>query len=188
LQRFISEDPIGFFGGDVNLYAYVRNDPLSFTDPLGLSQEPDTNDCKPKCFAQLKYRPVDDWRAKLRHATHSFWYVQDSSGSQYTISAGPTNPNGSGFLNVWVTDGTTGQLPGDKHTAKTAWDSGLSADNCDKVDKLVQAAWDFSNDEITYKWNGPNSNSAAKYLGNAAGFSPASPPGSVGWNAPIPVP
>ena|SRR5437867_3163297 len=36
LQRFISEDPIGFRGGDVNVYAYVRNRPVSTTDPLGL--------------------------------------------------------------------------------------------------------------------------------------------------------
>jgi len=34
--RFISEDPIGFLGGDVNLYGYVRQNPLSFRDPLGL--------------------------------------------------------------------------------------------------------------------------------------------------------
>ena len=33
--RFISEDPIGFAGGDVNLYGYVGNNPLSFIDPLG---------------------------------------------------------------------------------------------------------------------------------------------------------
>ena len=35
LQRFISEDPIGFAGGDVNLYGYVRNDPANLTDPSG---------------------------------------------------------------------------------------------------------------------------------------------------------
>lgn len=36
LQRFIAEDPIEFSGGDVNLYAYVQNNPLRRNDPLGL--------------------------------------------------------------------------------------------------------------------------------------------------------
>src|SRR5439155_20562762 len=36
LQRFISEDPIGFRGGDANLYAYVRNNPIALIDPTGL--------------------------------------------------------------------------------------------------------------------------------------------------------
>ena len=35
IGRFISEDPIGFAGGDINLYGYVGNNPLSFVDPLG---------------------------------------------------------------------------------------------------------------------------------------------------------
>ncbi len=34
--RFISEDPIGFAGGDVNLFAYARNNPVKWVDPLGL--------------------------------------------------------------------------------------------------------------------------------------------------------
>ncbi len=34
VARFVSEDPIGVFGGS-NLYSYVRNDPVSRTDPLG---------------------------------------------------------------------------------------------------------------------------------------------------------
>jgi RHS repeat-associated protein len=40
LQRFISEDPIGFEGGDTNLYAYVANAPLDSTDPSGTSLVP----------------------------------------------------------------------------------------------------------------------------------------------------
>lgn len=36
LQRFISEDPIEFLGGDFNLYSYVLNNPLYYTDPTGL--------------------------------------------------------------------------------------------------------------------------------------------------------
>lgn len=38
MGRFISEDPIGFNGGDVNLYAYVGNNPVNFVDPWGLEQ------------------------------------------------------------------------------------------------------------------------------------------------------
>lgn len=37
IGRFISEDPIGFGGGDVNLYAYVGNSPSQFKDPSGLN-------------------------------------------------------------------------------------------------------------------------------------------------------
>jgi RHS repeat-associated protein len=37
LQRFISEDPIEFLGGDVNLYGYVGKNPILSIDPLGLS-------------------------------------------------------------------------------------------------------------------------------------------------------
>ncbi len=36
LGRFASEDPIGFGGGDVNLYGYVWNNQQTFTDPSGL--------------------------------------------------------------------------------------------------------------------------------------------------------
>jgi len=39
LQRFISEDPIEFYGGDINLYAYVWNNPLRYLDPFGLRHD-----------------------------------------------------------------------------------------------------------------------------------------------------
>jgi RHS repeat-associated protein len=38
LQRFISEDPLGFSGG-VNIYAYVENDPINNTDTSGLCSD-----------------------------------------------------------------------------------------------------------------------------------------------------
>jgi RHS repeat-associated protein len=36
LQRFLTEDPIGFYAGDPSLYSYSRNDPMNVLDPLGL--------------------------------------------------------------------------------------------------------------------------------------------------------
>ena len=40
--RWMSKDPIGFEGGDTNLFRYVRNGPVTLLDPDGL-------DCNPKC-------------------------------------------------------------------------------------------------------------------------------------------
>jgi RHS repeat-associated protein len=37
--RFLNEDPIGFVGGDINLYRYVGNDPVNFIDPDGLVKQ-----------------------------------------------------------------------------------------------------------------------------------------------------
>jgi len=38
-QRFLSQDPIGFAGGDTNLFTYAANQPTTFTDPMGTNIE-----------------------------------------------------------------------------------------------------------------------------------------------------
>jgi len=40
IGRFLTKDPIGFLGGDVNLYRYVRNNPVNYRDPDGLFWAP----------------------------------------------------------------------------------------------------------------------------------------------------
>ena len=45
LGRFTSKDPIGFAGGDVNLYSYVGQNPVNYTDPWGLFGCVTTVDC-----------------------------------------------------------------------------------------------------------------------------------------------
>ena len=36
--RFVEKDPIGFRAGDLNLYRYVFNNPINWTDPQGLDR------------------------------------------------------------------------------------------------------------------------------------------------------
>jgi RHS repeat-associated protein len=36
--RFVTKDPIGFAGGDFNLYNYVGGNPVNWADPLGLDR------------------------------------------------------------------------------------------------------------------------------------------------------
>jgi hypothetical protein len=138
-----------------------------------------------QCFAQLKDRPVDDWRARLRGATHAFWYVQDSTETQYILTAGPDQNTGK-YLDMY----TPKDVTHDKNNvgASTWFDSGVSSNNCSGVDKMVKAAKAWPQDQIIYSYKGPNSNGVAKYLGTVGGFSPSPPPGSVGWDKPIPFP
>ena len=39
LQRFIGADPLGLYGGDINFYAYVGNNPTTFVDLDGLAKD-----------------------------------------------------------------------------------------------------------------------------------------------------
>jgi hypothetical protein len=144
---------------------------------------------EPECFAQLKYRDVVWAPTALQRrgikdvlpANHAFWWVQDRNGQHFIISGGPRLPNGSGHL-------VGGAVPGDAKgddtsSAAVAWDSGLSALNCDSVDRMIAAANSFPQDRFTYNARGgPNSNSFAHYIGRTGGFHPTMPPLAFGWN------
>ena len=43
LGRFMSEDPKLFDAGDYNLFRYCHNDPIDFTDPMGLDDAAPTS-------------------------------------------------------------------------------------------------------------------------------------------------
>ena len=56
LGRFVSEDPIGFLA-DSNFYRYVYDNPVSYTDPLGLDVQ--------MCSRQMQHIPP--WLVKVPH-------------------------------------------------------------------------------------------------------------------------
>ena len=63
--RFLSEDPIGFGGGDIDLYAYAMNNPVNLTDPDGLQAT-----CDDPCTRQLK---LDQTVCSVKYATCMGW-------------------------------------------------------------------------------------------------------------------
>lgn len=56
IRTYTQEDPIGV-GGGINLYAYVGNNPVSYTDPFGLCPE-EKRDADGNCPGGLT---VDEW-------------------------------------------------------------------------------------------------------------------------------
>jgi len=77
--RFISEDPLEFFGGQ-NFYAYVGNGPLNSTDPFGF--------CKDKC---------------LQDANRRFTQSTQGPGPWHTLAA--AQPNLPRLIGGWGVGG-----------------------------------------------------------------------------------
>lgn len=167
---------------DTNSYVYVSDDPEMLVDPFGLC---------PKCFAQLKYRPVYVHGKQI--ATHAFWWVQDVQGQRFVIDGGPSNGDVPPWGNLvdWMTQGDVSRRYADDNAALagTWFDSGLSSAVCGQVSALEVTAedWNSSLSQRNQYWAvpGPNSNSFARYIGEQGLFNPTAPPGSVGWSHPI---
>jgi RHS repeat-associated protein len=146
--------------------------------------------CKPKCDAQLKYRPV-----QILGRTHAFWWIQDMYAQRFVIDGGPSNGDSPPFGDLidWITPGDVSRrYPADNAALAPTWfDSGLSSSVCGQVTGLEVAAedWPPTTSGIPYHpVKGPNSNSFARYVGEAGGgFHPTAPPGSQAWSHPIPT-
>ncbi|SRR5579871_1240304 len=61
LGRFLSEDPIGYESGDVNLYRYVQDNPPNATDPTGL----DEKEARERALLQFQFGVPTDKDAPL---------------------------------------------------------------------------------------------------------------------------
>jgi len=61
--KFVSEDPIGFKGGDMNLYGYVKNITNRYRDPLGLLDPIIRQD--PKIYQNPNGQPCFTWKPRF---------------------------------------------------------------------------------------------------------------------------
>ena len=148
----------------------------------------------PVCFCDLKTRPAE-YPLIRAFATHSFWFVLDSTGTHHILDGNRDAPKGfrglfTGYLDVYDTPGLVStRTPADNSLVPTIWLQ-ASSSTCSGVDTMVAVA-DFYQSFQTYvkiKYNplGPNSNTVARYLGNSGGFFPPPPPGSIGWGHSFP--
>ena len=124
--RFISKDPIGFAGGDVNLYGYVWNRPVNFADSFGLwgdyrgvgsamrqnmdrsnERRTSTDPCDTK--NNKSYRPsfyssdlnedgkVDGWDKMLWFSYRRFWDLTTPPFTPYPPGFGDSGPGTNNF-------------------------------------------------------------------------------------------
>ena len=100
--RFISEDPIGFEGGDVNLMAYVGNSPVNRTDPSGL------------------------WAAGISFEFSTINPFSSGGGGSYGINWEYTSSGGSHLYTYSTPNdvGSVGWLPGVSLTGNVATGTG----------------------------------------------------------------
>lgn len=115
LQRFISEDPIGLAGGDVNFYVMTWNNPVMFIDPFGLKGTLEEIALKKKLRGGIIGRIISPVIDKLpSSATRGFLKIiiagGDVSGGYFLAVIGvsliPTTPTvlgglGSAALITW---------------------------------------------------------------------------------------
>ncbi len=95
LGRFMSEDPKDFNAGDYNLFRYCHNDPVDFTDPMGLT---DIN-MSPELVGLI-------WQASV-HSLNAYKEAGDRIGrSQFVVSRFDSRGSFSGPSLQKNSDGT----------------------------------------------------------------------------------
>jgi RHS repeat-associated protein len=172
-QRFISEDPIEFEGG-LNLYAYVHNDPISFTDPYGTCE----------CSIDVKCRPVHGI-ARVTGAAHCYFVVMGRDQRKVTLTAGPTDGPTGQLLKAWPEPWVNGRdvAMHNKPSDTTVYHSRGASQTCNDVDCLNAALPKFVELGLRYRARGPNSNTYIMWSSKQCGLSVVLPGNAYGAGA-----
>jgi RHS repeat-associated protein len=205
--KFISQDPIGFGGGDGNLYRYVSNSPANAVDPYG------------NIKIEVVFNPLFDARIPSVHAElpsisfdkgiqggkfekydttvdHAFILVTDKNcpdaGEPYFYRGGPEKEfsvqDAGKFLNndfgaITTMHGTyrSGTKDyKDPSIQKTLLVYNNPSEDFDTYDRRFQNALEIiKEDHIKYKWQGPNSNSVVTQVLQDVGLPTISTPAGV---------
>ena len=91
IGRFISEDPIGFAAGDVNVYRYVENSPTNAIDPSGLQLRGglQQNEGRPPGWINPQLAPMAPEPKPVPHPLHASESKGPSQGKPQPKDAPP---------------------------------------------------------------------------------------------------
>ena len=116
--RFISKDPIGFAGGDANLYGYVQNNPINAIDAFGLDTFFINRDLA--VFGNSA-------RSRSNIVTHTFVAVTNSDGSIANTYSWGNDANLKGWNQDQPLDMSTAAAALSKNLAEKVGDADLDA-------------------------------------------------------------
>ena len=169
---FISQDPIGFDGRDMNLYRYVKNNPLSWTDPSG------------KVLIEVRMNTSNSRGNHAYILVHETDNHGDKTGTPMIFRGGPSEParDLTGQIRTILQGGGTlqasgfeyGSIPVDYIEGSPDLSRVIYYNPCELArpynDAMQDSVARIQQARFPYRILGPNSNSVVRQVLRDTGF------------------